>query len=96
MKLTEKEATNLELNKLRSDLSERDIHVRRLESVIADLKHKLVVHENSTKIQNLLNDKENLRVKRVEEVTAIRDRLGIEGPFGFDPDTLEIVTDQEG
>ena len=29
-------------------------------------------------------------------IEPIKKKLGIDGPFGFDPDTLEVITTEEG
>ena len=57
MKLTDKEASNIELNKLQNDLAARDIQIVRLEVLVAELRHKMLVQEASNKIQALIQEK---------------------------------------
>lgn len=96
MKLTDKEASNIELNKLQNDLAARDIQIVRLEVLVAELRHKMLVQEASNKIQALIQEKEKIKVERVALIEPIKKKLGIDGPFGFDPDTLEVITTEEG
>lgn len=97
MKLTDKEASIIEVNKLENDILDRDITIKRLEVLVAELRSKIVIQESSAKIQELLQRKELLKKDRTQVIEPIKERLGIEGAFGFDPDTLEVITeDKEG
>lgn len=95
MNITEKEASTIEINKYRDDLAARDIKIHRLEILVSELRHKVAIGEASLKIQDLLKQRDLLKTERVAIINPIKERLKLDGPFGFDPDTLEVITNEE-
>lgn len=94
MKLTEKEASTLEIGKLENDIIARETAIARLEQSLSEYKHKVASLEVEKKIQELIRRKEVLKRNRTDFIKPIKERLGIEEneSFGFDPDTLEVIT----
>lgn len=102
--LTKTEALTLENFFLESEVVLRDIQINALTELTLDLKKEVKRHElrelsseiSSTKKhrKRLKGKKENLASQREEIVEKIKKRLKLSGAFGFSPETLEVIPNE--
>ena len=102
-KLTQEEFFALETNHLKQNLFDKELSIiskdiQNLDTEVSLM--KMTIENLSFKKANLIAHQSNTIKKRQThiddhqcELEAIRERLGIKGRFGFNPETLEIVGD---
>ena len=80
--------------KIKANSQSHAIHLQKMS--IIELKHKLHEYEEKEFPKTLLNlnkDLEILKKESADFVDKIRKKYKIKSTFGFNPDTLEIITD---
>ena len=89
--LTQTEAHALETEGLRHMLAKKEADIVKLRDEVAALKRKEELQEASALKRKSLEDVQNAKNRYQALVKKIQDRTGIEGAFGWDPETLEII-----
>lgn len=106
-KLSAAHATKIEL--LRSQHSEKSnlMEINRLKILLAKAQFQLLVYQQNEQKQTiskleeqnktLSDQKDDDKTTLKEYITSIKPRYGLKPkePFGYDPDTFEIITDRE-